>query len=87
MKDSRVDDYIAMMEDHGAPDPRVSWELDALDPKALDKLIHDAVEQVKDPEVWDESLLREVEARRYLKTLAGEGEDEPEDEDDDDEDE
>jgi hypothetical protein len=71
MTDSRADDYVRMMEALDAPDPYTSWELDALDPRAIDELIHNAVERIKDPAVWDESLEREVEARRHLYDLAG----------------
>lgn len=77
LTDTRADSYI---ERFGT---RTSWELDALDPAYIDRLIHENVERVKDAGLWDEALLQEVEERRYLADLAGisdledvEGEDE-----------
>lgn len=47
MTDSRVAGYI---EQHG----RQSWELDALDPSTLTDLIALHIDEVVDPELWDE---------------------------------
>lgn len=40
-----------------------SWELDALDPKYIEKLIERNVKMIRDEHEWDLSLLREVEER------------------------
>ncbi len=53
MKDSRSDDYRDRFGDQ-------SWELDALSPAYIRKLISDAVARVRDPDVWDQSLHREA---------------------------
>jgi len=43
-----------------------SWELDALDIDYIAKLIEDNVKMVRDPDVWDSSLLREVEEKGQI---------------------
>lgn len=68
MSDSRSSGYVEYMAlNHRPP---VSWELDALATDVIDGLIHDALEQIKDPEVWEQSLLKEVEGRQYLEELS-----------------
>lgn len=49
-----------------------SWELDALDPTYIRNLISDAVTRIRDEEVWGRSLVREVNDRDRLKSLAEE---------------
>lgn len=71
-RDARIHDYIAYMEDLGAPDPRVSWEVDALEPTYIRRLIQENVERIRDEVLWDQALRQEVEAKRYLRGLAGE---------------
>ncbi len=47
-----------------------SWELDALDPRYIRDLISDAVNLIRDPEVWGRSLAQEVNERERLQELA-----------------
>lgn len=64
MTDSRVDDYIRKFGTS-------SWELDALDPPVIAKLIRDAVAKVRDDDKWEAALAREVAERTTLiKTAA-----------------
>lgn len=65
MTDSRAAGYV---ERFGYK----SWELDALDPTYIRNLIGNAVNQVRDPEVWGRSLAREVADKDRLETLAKE---------------
>lgn len=64
MTDTRKDDYIARFGTMS------SWELDALDPAYIDRLIHENVDRLKDPDMWDRDLLREVQEREYLADIA-----------------
>lgn len=74
LSDIRSKKYIEMMIERGAPDPYVSWELDALEPSYIHKLIEDHIMQIRDEKAWDQALLQETEDRRYLEDLAdGEG--------------
>lgn len=43
-----------------------SWELDALDPATLVALIQNAVDDLKDPGLWDEAVEREESEREVL---------------------
>lgn len=47
LTDSRAADYIAQ---HG----RSSWELDALEPRVLQRLIKGTIDEYKDPDAWAE---------------------------------
>ena len=47
MSDSRAADYVAR---HGYS----SWELDALEPRVLQRLIQDIIDEHKDPDAWEE---------------------------------
>jgi hypothetical protein len=60
-------------EDHRQPRGRLhrkhgttSWELDALQPQVLDKLISDEIETLIDPDVWDETLEEQSQRREVL---------------------
>ncbi len=64
--DSRIDDYKAT---YGTDK---SWELDALDPLVIQKLIEDAVLRVRDEKKFSEAIIVEEEERRYLREIAGE---------------
>ncbi len=57
--------YIRYSKAHGEQ----SWELDALDPEVLHKLILDTIDEYRDKEIWDRVLRYQKEARRELKTL------------------
>ena len=70
LTDSRIAGYQEMMEEAGQ-DPESSWELDALDPEIIHDLIRDAVGRIRDPQIWDASLLQEVEDLRTLDDLSG----------------
>jgi hypothetical protein len=57
--DSRSDDYIRK---YG----RTSWELDALQPQVLDRLISDEIETLIDPDIWDATLAEQQQRREVL---------------------
>lgn len=60
--DSRAKAYVAKYGPH-------SWELDALEPKVIDQLITDTVDEYRDMEIWDQVLEEQAEARRPLEAL------------------
>ncbi len=62
-KDSRTPWYI---EQFGTED---CWELDALKPQVIDKMIRDEVEPLIDREAWDATLEREQEHLATLKEI------------------
>lgn len=47
-----------------------SWELDALDPRVIDRLIRDQVEALRDEDAWQAAVDREQDARGCLDRLA-----------------
>nr|QIG67178.1 hypothetical protein EVB34_073 [Rhizobium phage RHph_TM26] len=57
--DSRFEEYRVQ---HGDS----SWELDALDPKYIERLIENAIALIRDGEIWDKALMREVEERDQI---------------------
>lgn len=61
--DSRAADYIA---EHG----RSSWELDALDPATIDRLVDNAIRDYVDIDQWNEDLAEEAELRKPLADLS-----------------
>lgn len=63
MTDTRADDYVRKFG-------QSSWELDALEPTVLAKLVKDAVNQLIDYEQWDADLERQQEGRDKLKAFA-----------------
>lgn len=58
--DSRAEGYIAQ---HG----RTSWELDALEPRVLVDLIHEAIEPLVDKHQWQADLDEEAEKKQLLR--------------------
>lgn len=62
--DSRSDDYIDRFG-------RTSWELDALEPRFLDKLISDEIATLVDLDIWQQTLDEEDERRSVLAKLHG----------------
>jgi hypothetical protein len=60
--DSRAVDYIARFG-------HTSWELDALEPSVLDKLIHDKIWTFVDPDIWNATEQEETERRSTLSKL------------------
>jgi hypothetical protein len=63
LTDSRAKDYIKRFG------PK-SWELDALDPTYLIKLIEDATEGLLDREAWEKSCEKEKKGRDGLRVLS-----------------
>ena len=61
--DSRFADYQANYGDE-------SWELDALEPTVLAKLVTDELDTLIDFEKWNRSILRENTARAELRTIS-----------------
>lgn len=61
--DSRAEAYIA---EYGEE----SWELDALEPAVIARLIRDAVEEVREPLAWDGSLRTEATQRKQLQKVS-----------------
>lgn len=59
MTDSRFQRYL---EEHGDE----SWELDALEPTVIAALIQDAIDAIRDPDLWEETEREENEARNLL---------------------
>lgn len=62
VSDSRATEYISR---YGTS----CWELDALDPKVIVELIRNAVEQVRDEKIWEESLSEESEDLETLDEI------------------
>jgi len=75
MSDVRAPDYVAR---YG----RESWELDAVNPTTLAKLVTDAVEDLRDDHLWEKALRREEKMRAELDRFADEYEEPDFDEDD-----
>ena len=63
LSDSRARGYIAEFGDE-------SWELDALDPPTIDKLIREAVDEFIDMDLWVVAVTREKAARRTLQAVS-----------------
>lgn len=63
IKDSRSPLYIRQ---HGAN----SWELDALKPKYIEKIIGDKIRGYIDWDIWDPAVEKEEEGRAYFQELA-----------------
>ena len=61
--DSRFADYLSKFGDE-------SWELDALNPDILAKLVADALREVMDSKRWAKAVKREKEARTELGLIA-----------------
>lgn len=52
-----------------------SWELDALEPTALDALIQDSLDSIRDATIWDEDVEREESERERLFRVSDRWED------------
>lgn len=63
LTDTRAADYINKFGES-------SWELDALDPKIIDKLISDEIKKYIDANKWEEDIEREKKARERLAKMA-----------------
>lgn len=62
MSDSRAAEYVAQYGES-------SWELDALDPAYIHRLIEKNVAMVRDPARWDAQLQREVDDKMMLRSM------------------
>ncbi len=63
LTDSRAADYISKFG-------RSSWELDAIEPRRLARLVTSAIEENIDTEAWDESGKAEENGREWLAKMA-----------------
>lgn len=63
MSDSRADDYVRKFGTS-------SWELDAIEPRQLAKLVRNEVESLRDEDLWDAAVKRETAMRNELIALA-----------------
>lgn len=63
MTDSRAEGYVRRFG-------RSSWELDAIEPRALAKLVRDQVYELRDEEEWDKAVERETAMREEIAKLA-----------------
>jgi hypothetical protein len=63
MTDSRAKDYVAKFGES-------SWELDAVEPGAMAQMVRDAVDEVRQEDVWAETLQRENEEKNQLLMLS-----------------
>lgn len=66
--DSRAEAYMDKFGDE-------SWELDALEPSYIDRIIREAIDEVRDPELWAEQEEREADGRAKLKFVADDWDD------------
>ncbi len=65
LTDTRANRYVARFGDD-------SWELDALEPRVIERLIEDAVSPLIDADLMDEVSARESDARARLREVANE---------------
>lgn len=63
MTDSRAKDYVARFG-------KKSWELDAIEPAKLAKLVHDAISDLIDPEYWYEAEQVINDGKDTLRAIA-----------------
>jgi hypothetical protein len=63
LSDTRAHQYIA---EYGYS----SWELDALEPQVLADLVENRVDELRDPDEWDDAIEREKEMKDELKEFA-----------------
>jgi hypothetical protein len=62
LSDSRAEAYIA---EHGDS----SWEIDALEPTYIRRLIQENVDRLRNEELWSAALTREVAGKEWLRTI------------------
>ena len=46
-----------------------SWELDAIEPRSLASIVTEAVEDLRDPDLWDDAVEKEKQMRADLRTF------------------
>ena len=61
--DARYDGYVREFGDK-------SWELDAVEPRTLARLVTEAVLDLRDQELWDKAVERETAMKAELQTFA-----------------
>lgn len=64
MKDPRANEYVRRFGTHD------TWELAAIEPRELVKLVQDAVDSLIDSDIWNEDKARETKGRDDLQTFA-----------------
>lgn len=64
MTDSRAGAYVARFG-------RSSWELDAIEPRALAKLVRDEVRGLRDSDAWEKAVALEAAMKEEISKLAG----------------
>ncbi len=60
--DSRAKNYIKKFG-------QTSWELDALEPSILNRLITNQINKYRDINLWDETMTEEIKAKNMLKKI------------------
>ncbi|MHA7900806.1 MAG: hypothetical protein ACX94B_13155 [Henriciella sp.] len=63
LTDSRASDYVSRFG-------YTSWELDALEPTVIDRLVDDEIRTLVDLDVWEQTKAEEDERRQPLKELS-----------------
>jgi len=58
--------FTAYQEEYGSE----SWELDALEPNVLTALVKEAVDELRDENLWDDSINKQEEQRELLAATA-----------------
>lgn len=61
--DSRFESYLAEYGD-------TSWELDAIEPAALATIVRNAIDELRDPDRWEEAVAAEEQQRALLRGYA-----------------
>lgn len=60
--DSRFQGYMERFGDK-------SWELDALDPRVLDQIVREKLDELTDPDKWEAKVAEEDEQKRHLRAI------------------
>lgn len=63
LTDSRANDYISRFG-------RNSWELDAIEPSALAKLVREKVKELRDERLWEKTVKVEAKMRKELEAFS-----------------
>ena len=70
MTDSRSEGYVDMMIGLGYDEDNIpSWEVDALEPTYLRDLIKSNVDRLRDEDLWQAALAREVAGKDWLRSI------------------
>lgn len=68
LTDSRSKEYIKRYGDD-------AWELDALEPSVISRLIQSKINELRDPDLWDEAVAHQNEGKERLEEIASQLED------------